>query len=185
MQFGWYSTQSANCLPVDRPGFGRGRKCLSARKNPPHRGRRDSHAAQVGTAVSQFAVRAVGLTPLIEQRQDLAFLARQQPVRRRPAGRRVDSLPASAAGDPRAPPRLPRRSSPSCPKLNYIYPAGPAAVGICEQRVRIPARSSNRHQSELLRASREHSSDSTISTCLSRTWAANSANPDRPVALAR
>jgi hypothetical protein len=32
--------------------------------------------------VGQLAVAAVGLAPLVEQRQDLAFLARQQAMRR-------------------------------------------------------------------------------------------------------
>ena len=48
----------------------------------------------------------------------------------------------------------------------------------------IPARSSSRYQSALLRASREHSSDSTMPTFPSPTWAASSANPERPAALA-
>ena len=48
----------------------------------------------------------------------------------------------------------------------------------------IPARSSSRYQSALLRASRETSSARTIPTCPRPTWAASSANPERPVALA-
>ena len=44
----------------------------------------------------------------------------------------------------------------------------------------IPARSNSRYQSELLRASREHSSDNTIPICPSPTRAARSANPARP-----
>jgi hypothetical protein len=48
----------------------------------------------------------------------------------------------------------------------------------------IPARSSSRYQSELLRASREHSSDSTIPTRPSPTSAASLANPLRPAAEA-
>jgi hypothetical protein len=46
----------------------------------------------------------------------------------------------------------------------------------------MPARSSSRYQSALLRASRDTSSASTIPTCPRPTWAANSANPDRPSA---
>jgi hypothetical protein len=48
----------------------------------------------------------------------------------------------------------------------------------------IPAKSSSRYQSALLRASREHSSDNTMPTWPSPTCAANSANPDRPATLA-
>jgi len=32
MLFGWYSTQSGNFFRTLLPGFGNGRKCLSARK---------------------------------------------------------------------------------------------------------------------------------------------------------
>src|SRR6478752_5004278 len=48
----------------------------------------------------------------------------------------------------------------------------------------IPAKSSSRYQSALLRASRDTSSAKTIPTSPSPTCAASSANPDRPVALA-
>ncbi|MGC2008869.1 MAG: hypothetical protein WA689_29320, partial [Trebonia sp.] len=48
----------------------------------------------------------------------------------------------------------------------------------------IPARSSSRYQSALLRASRETSRDSTIPTCPMATWAVSSANPVRPAAEA-
>ena len=48
----------------------------------------------------------------------------------------------------------------------------------------MPARSSSRYQSELLRANRETSSAKTIPTAPSPTCAASSANPDRPVTLA-
>src|SRR6478752_1491526 len=48
----------------------------------------------------------------------------------------------------------------------------------------IPAKSSSRYQSALLRASRDTSSAKTIPTCPSPTCAASSANPARPAALA-
>jgi hypothetical protein len=48
----------------------------------------------------------------------------------------------------------------------------------------IPASSKSRYQSALLRASREHSRDSTIPTWPMPTWAASCANPDRPAAEA-
>ena len=54
--------------------------------------------------------------------------------------------------------------------------ASPISVSV------IPARSSSRYQSLLLRASRETSSDSTIPTSPSPTREASSANPDRPAA---
>src|ERR1700730_6268517 len=49
------------------------------------------------------------------------------------------------------------------------------AVGVGDQGVGHPARSSSRYQSALLRANRETSTTSTIPTC-----AASSANPARP-----
>jgi hypothetical protein len=50
--------------------------------------------------VGQLAVTAVGLPPLLEQGQDLIHLVLQQPVHRRPAGRRVGQPAADAAVQP-------------------------------------------------------------------------------------
>jgi len=55
---------------------------------------------QVRAAVGQLAVAAVGLAPLVEQRQDLAFFFWQRPVHRRTSRCVIVELSAGAAGDP-------------------------------------------------------------------------------------
>lgn len=61
-------------------GFRPGRGCHTALRELV-RTWKGTCSAQVGAAVRQPAVRAVGLAPLVEQGQDLAFLAGQQLVR--------------------------------------------------------------------------------------------------------
>jgi hypothetical protein len=56
--------------------------------------------------VGELAVAAVGLTPLVEQGQDLGLLLGQQPMRRGPAGSLIRQLPARAATDPAVRPYL-------------------------------------------------------------------------------
>ena len=96
MQFGLYSTQSGNCLRTERPGpWQRPEMLVSKEKHPPHARRRHPHPAQVGTAVRELTMGAVGLAPLVEQRQDLG----------------VPRTPSSpCAGDP------PGALSTSCPR---------------------------------------------------------------------
>jgi hypothetical protein len=56
--------------------------------------------------VGELTVAAVGLAPLVEQRQDLGLLLGQQPMRRRPARRFVGQLPAASPTDPTVRPHL-------------------------------------------------------------------------------
>lgn len=60
-------------------------------KNPPDARGRDPDPAQVGTAMRELAMTAVGLAPLVEQRQDLRGLLGQQPMHGSAAGPPVDS----------------------------------------------------------------------------------------------
>ena len=55
---------------------------------------------QVRPAVREFAMRPVDLGPLLEHRQDLRFLGRQQTVHRGPAGPAVDELAEPGAQHP-------------------------------------------------------------------------------------
>ena len=50
--------------------------------------------------MGQLAVAAVGLTPLVEQGQDLSGFLVEQPMYGRSAWAPVDQLPQGAAGDP-------------------------------------------------------------------------------------
>jgi hypothetical protein len=56
--------------------------------------------------VSELAVTAVGLPPLVEQGQDRLGLLGEQPVQWGPAGALVDQLPAGPAGQPAVCPDL-------------------------------------------------------------------------------
>ena len=101
-QLGWYSTQSGNRRRAERPGCGQRPKMLvRQKKHPPHRGWRDPHPVEVGAAVGQLAVAAVGLPPFVEQRQDLAFFLWQQSVHRLPARSSSSSRPALVAASTR------------------------------------------------------------------------------------
>jgi hypothetical protein len=56
--------------------------------------------------VGQLAMAAVGLCPLVEQRQDLSHLLVEQPMHRMTTGCPVGQLTAGPAGDPAVRPHL-------------------------------------------------------------------------------
>src|SRR6478735_6676858 len=101
MEFGRYSAHSGNGRRCDRPGRGSGRKKpVVQHQHPPHGGWGGPEPVQVGPAVRQLAMRSVDLGPLLEHRQDLGLLGRQQTVHRGPARSAVDEVTEPGAEHP-------------------------------------------------------------------------------------
>jgi len=96
-------TQSGNGWRMLRAGRAAGAAADLGQQHPPHTGGRHPHPLQVGAAVGELAVRAVGLAPLVEQPDDLGDLIVEQPVDRVAAGRQVLQPLGGLAGQP--PPR--------------------------------------------------------------------------------
>ena len=105
--------------PLRQAGLGQRTEVLVRHvKHPPHGGRRHPHPVQIRPAVREFAVRAVRLAPLVEQRQDLPLLRLQDAVHRAAAGALVGQLAVVPAHPPPVHP----------PDRDLQHPARPGEV---------------------------------------------------------
>ena len=131
-EFGRYSAHSGNGRRCDAAGPRQRTEVLVRQEqHPPHGGRGHPHPAQVRAAVRELAVRAVGLAPLLEQRQDLGAPRSEQPVHRRPARRLSASSPRPRGG---------RSTGAPGPGRQVQDPAGPRAASSRARRRRRAAR---------------------------------------------